>query len=99
MLIRSNRSIYPQFLELCLNSPWITDFALEKTTGGAAPRVNMSVVRGYPIPLPPLAEQSRIITKVSQLMTLCDELENRLKQSHTDGEHLMVSIVAHLAAA
>ena len=78
MQIRANNAIAPQFLELCLNSPWITEFATEKTTGGAAPRVNMSIVRGYPIPLPPLAEQHRIVAKVDELVTLCDRLEASL---------------------
>lgn len=82
MLIRTNNAVVPQFLELCLNSPWITEFAVQKTTGGAAPRVNMSIVRGYPIPVPPLAEQHRIVTKVDELMTLCDRLEASL----ADGE-------------
>ena len=75
MQIRANDAIAPQFLELCLNSPWITEFAAERTTGGAAPRVNMSIVRSYPIPLPPLSEQHRIVAKVNELMTVCDRLE------------------------
>ena len=78
MHIRTNNAVAPQFLELCLNSPWITEFAVEKTTGGAAPRVNMSVVRSYPIPLPPLAEQHRIVAKVDKLMAFCDRLEASL---------------------
>ena len=78
MHIRTNNAVAPQFLELCLNSPWITEFAVEKTTGGAAPRVNMSMVRSYPIPLPPLAEQHRIVAKVDKLMAFCDRLEASL---------------------
>ena len=78
MQIRASDAIVPQFLELCLNSPWITEFAAERTTGGAAPRVNMSIVRSYPIPLPPLAEQHRIVAKVDELMSLCDRLEASL---------------------
>ncbi len=78
MQIRANNAVAPQFLELCLNSPWITELAAEKTTGGAAPRVNMSIVRSYPIPLPPLAEQHRIVAKVDELMAVCDRLEASL---------------------
>ncbi len=78
MLIRVNDTVTPRFLEICLNSPWITEFAVEKTTGGAAPRVNMSTVRGYPIPVPPLSEQYQIVAKVDELMALCDQLEANL---------------------
>ena len=80
MQIRANNAIAPQFLELCLNSPWITEFAAEKTTGGAAPRVNMSMVRSYPIPLPPLPEQHRIVAKVDELIAMCNRLEARLNR-------------------
>jgi len=93
MLIRANESVWSRFLELCLNSPWITEFAQEKTTGGAAPRVNMSVVRGYPIPLPPLAEQHRIVAKVDDLMALCDQLEAQLTATQTDSRRLLDAVL------
>ncbi len=93
MLIRANASVAPVFLELCLNSPWIADFAAEKTTGGAAPRVNMSLVRGYPIPLPPLAEQHRIVAKVDALVALCDRLEAALTTTDTTRAHLLEALL------
>lgn len=93
MLIRANASVAPVFLELCLNSPWVADFAAEKTTGGAAPRVNMSLVRGYPIPLPPLAEQHRIVAKVDALMTLCDRLEAALTTADTTRARLLEALL------
>ena len=89
MQIRANDAIAPQFLELCLNSPWITEFAAERTTGGAAPRVNMSIVRGYPIPLPPLAEQYRIVAKVDELMAVCDQLEASLTTNTNTQRYLL----------
>ena len=78
MLIRATSALVPRFLELCLNSSWIKDFAAERTTGGAAPRVNMSTIRGYPIPIPPQAEQHRIVAKVDELLVLCNQLEKSL---------------------
>ena len=49
----------------------------------------------YPIiiGIPPLAEQKRIVSKVDQLMQLCDELENRLNQSEKDSEMLMHAVL------
>ena len=93
MLIRTNDAVAPQFLELCLNSPWITEFATEKTTGGAAPRVNMSIVRGYPIPLPPLAEQHRIVAKVDELMALCEQLEANLSSFEDTRRRLLNTLL------
>ncbi|MCJ2137413.1 restriction endonuclease subunit S [Methylobacterium sp. J-026] len=78
MLIRVNDSILPSFLELVLNAPWTTDYAREMTTGGAAPRVNMTVVRAFPIPLPPKPEQQRILDKFSELSSLCELLKKQL---------------------
>lgn len=49
-------------------------------------------------PLPPLAEQRRIVAKVDALMTLCDELEARLKQVQADGARLLGALVEAVAA-
>ena len=93
MLIRATCRLVPKFLELCLNSSWIKEFAAEKTTGGAAPRVNMSTIRGYPIPIPPLAEQYRIITKVDQLLICCNQLETNLANGDDTRRRLLDAIL------
>ena len=99
MLIRTGDKIDPVFLELVLNSPLITEIARNKTTGGAAPRVNVSTVKNYPIPLPPLAEQKRIVAKVDELMTLCDQLEAHITHTQTLNTHLMDSLMHHIVAS
>ena len=53
MLIRASSICHQSFLELVLNSPLITAIAKKRTTGGAAPRINVSLVKSYPIPIPP----------------------------------------------
>jgi type I restriction enzyme S subunit len=53
----------------------------------------MSVVRGYPIPLPPLAEQHRIVAKVDDLMALCDQLEAQLTATQTDSRRLLDAVL------
>lgn len=47
--------------------------AAKQTTNLAS--INMTQLRGCPLPLPPLAEQRRIVAKVDELMALCDQLE------------------------
>ena len=50
------------------------------------------------IPLPPLAEQKRIVVKVDQLMTFCDQLESQIKQAQTTQQKLTEATVKSLAA-
>jgi type I restriction enzyme S subunit len=45
--------------------------------------VNVSTVKAYPIPIPNLAEQHRIVAKVDELMTLCDTLKTKLQAAQT----------------
>ena len=40
--------------------------------------VSGKIISQHPFPLPPLAEQQRIVAKADELMTLCDRLEERL---------------------
>jgi type I restriction enzyme S subunit len=42
--------------------------------------VSVDTLKSLPFPLPPLTEQKRIVAKVDQLMTLCDQLETQQKQ-------------------
>ncbi|EED30567.1 restriction modification system DNA specificity domain protein [gamma proteobacterium NOR5-3] len=78
MLIRANQAVLPPFLELVINSPWLQEFAKQKTTGGAAPRVNMTVVRAYPVPIPAIREQERILQRVDELFQLCERASKSL---------------------
>ncbi|WP_397459638.1 restriction endonuclease subunit S [Pseudomonas asplenii] len=45
------------------------------------------------VSLPPLAEQHRIVTKIAQLMTLCDQLKTRLTQARQLNEELASTLV------
>lgn len=50
---------------------------IERMANGSTNQVflNLSKCKNWPIPLPPLAEQKRIVAKIEQLMARCDGLE------------------------
>lgn len=50
------------------------------------------------IPLPPLAEQKRIVAKVEQLMALVDELKQQLAACRATAEKLLTALVAELTS-
>ena len=51
--------------------------------------VSRDVILGLPFPLPPLAEQHRIVAKVNALMVLCDQLEASLATASTTRAKLL----------
>ena len=51
------------------------------------------------IPVPPLAEQSRIVTRVEELMRLCDALEAKARLEATQHAQLVTTLLGTLTAA
>ena len=61
--------------------------------------MNLGKIRELPLPIPPLAEQRRIVAKVDQLMALVDELEAQLAASRATAAKLLAALVAELTTA
>ncbi|RTL61585.1 MAG: restriction endonuclease subunit S [Pseudonocardiaceae bacterium] len=65
-----------EYILLFLKSPHFIETGIPKMTGTAGQkRVPAEYFAHSPFPLPPLAEQRRIVAKVDELMGLCDTLE------------------------
>jgi type I restriction enzyme S subunit len=69
-----------------------------KAAGGVQSFVSLGFLRNYLFPLPPLAEQRRIVAKVDQLMAMVDALETQLAASHTTAKNLLDALVAELTS-
>ncbi len=75
VIIRTSQLIDVDYLLYLLKSPYATAELRKYDNGSAQPNLAAKDVAKYCIPLPPQNEQSRIVTKINELLALCDELE------------------------
>jgi type I restriction enzyme, S subunit len=95
-LVRETDAVCPRFVLHYLNSPSAIDYMLSSRVVNAQPNISLTDAREFAIPIPPLAEQHRIVAKVDELMALVDELEAQLAASKATGEKLLAVLVAEL---
>ena len=58
-----------------LNTQHFFDYAVKEATQTTIKNVSLKSMRMLPVPLPPLAEQKRIVEKLEQLLPLCERLK------------------------
>ena len=56
-------------------------------------RLPKNFLEANPFPLPPLAEQHRIVAKVDELMTLCDHLKANLAKAQQHQSRLATTLI------
>ena len=74
-ILNGHGLVLPRYLWIVLRSPFMVARVEEDMRGQAYPAINDTDFSILPFPLPPLAEQHRIVAKVDELMALCDRLE------------------------
>jgi type I restriction enzyme S subunit len=84
-----------RYIALTLNAGYTFEQIEAAKSGMAVMQMNISQnkLKAIPIPLPPLAEQHRIVTKVDALMTLCDQLEASLTTTATTRSKLLNALL------
>jgi len=81
-------------------SPYFWQTTLDELRGIAYKGLNLGSLRGFDIPVPPLAEQHRIVAKVDELMALCNRLKADLAELRTRQARLSATLIeAALQAA
>lgn len=90
----SRANMNASYLWLVLNSSDIRD-QIEKPIRSAVglKNVNLTEFGALTIPLPPLAEQHRIVARVDVLMALCDQLEASLTTATTTRSRLLYALL------
>ncbi|WP_205854470.1 restriction endonuclease subunit S [Pseudomonas viridiflava] len=80
------------FLLIFFNSSTCIDYMYDKQVDNARANLSMGNIAKFLIPVPPYAEQHRIVAKVGELMSLCDELTTRLIDTQITKTYLADSL-------
>ncbi|MFN7042436.1 MAG: restriction endonuclease subunit S [Acidovorax temperans] len=92
------RVFLPEFLRLSINSQ--LNVLIAQAQGGVGlQHVTKGVLENLVLVLPPLAEQSRIVTRVEALMRLCDALEAKGQLEAAQHAQLVSTLLGTLTAS
>jgi type I restriction enzyme S subunit len=97
-LIRPNRDVGPEYLERAIRSPVVQQQIWASVKAAAQPCLYINRIQSLLIPLPPFAEQQRIVAKVDALMVLCDRLEASLAAASDASRRLLDALLAEALA-
>ncbi len=75
---------------------YIFDCFEEEGTGSSIPQLTVPALKNKKIPLPPLAEQSRIVARIESLFAKLDEVKEKI-QEVLDGADLRRAAILHQA--
>jgi len=84
-----------RYVHLWCIAPFARHFLSANATGAqqTMPKINQGILRSLPVPVPPLAEQHRIVAKLDALMALCDRLETTLTTADTTRARLLEALL------
>lgn len=88
-----HKIINKHFLQIFLDSHLALRQAHLGVKSIGVPDLGLGEIKAYRIPLPPLAEQFRIVAKVDELMALCDQMEVQLTTTEADSRRLLEAVL------
>jgi type I restriction enzyme, S subunit len=97
-ILKPVENLNRRFMAWLLTSPLVYEQASQSTTGTAQPTIALRPLRNFVVPLPPLAEQKRIVATIDHLMSLCDALRVRLIQNEKERIQFADSVAARALA-
>jgi type I restriction enzyme S subunit len=90
--------IVPAYLKIFAGSHLYWRQLHAGSAGTGQPNVNATTLKSLLVPVPPPAEQKRIVAMVDQMMALCDDLEAKLRKQEETATRLAESLAAAVAA-
>ena len=82
-IIIRNSKIHSDYLMHCFRTPYFREYMLSNVSGvgGSLMRAQPKYVKTYPLPLPPLPEQQRIVDRIESLYAKLDEAKQKAQDA------------------
>jgi type I restriction enzyme S subunit len=95
--VRLSQEVSLRYIHLCAVAPHARAYFSTRASGAQTtmPKINQGILLKLPIPLPPLAEQNQIVSKVDELMGICDQLEKQLIEADARNRGLLEAVLHH----
>lgn len=97
--LRFTDDVHTSFIRLLFQAPSVRRYLAGAAVGTTMVNLNHGVLAKMPVGLPPLAEQRRIVAKVTELLALCDQLKARITAARAKHAQLAEAVVAQAVAA
>ena len=93
LVFRNKKHYIPVLLNLYLGLPHVVRSSVESSSGINLPRVSGKVVSNFPMPLPPLPEQKRIVKKLSSMLGKLKEAKELIQEAKETFEERRAAIL------
>ncbi len=97
--VRPGKQLNSHFFAFCMKVYAGSGILEQYYTGAGIPHFTGQSLARLKFPLPPLAEQQRIVAKVDELLRWCDALEARLNAAQTTASHLLDATLHQILSA
>lgn len=87
--------VIPEFVNALINSLSVRA-VIDNAKNSTNDNISMGDITGFYVPLPPLPEQLRVVYKLNELMSLCDQLEQKSEASLAAHQTLVETLLATL---
>jgi type I restriction enzyme, S subunit len=99
MLFRPSILVNPSFIKYAVEEESFKNRLLQKYRGMGAKHVNVKDIVDSLIALPPLREQDLIITKIDQLLRLCDDLQLSIQHNQMHAQEILQTALKEMLAS
>lgn len=95
LLFKPRRKLLvPQIIEYCFKSPTGLATLIARSGATAQQAIYIRDMRGFPVMLPPLAEQHEIVRRVEALFAVADQIDARFQKAQAQVDKLTQAVLA-----